>query len=252
MDAVRPACDRLNGRSGAGQHGVTACLDLIHVMARSPLLSRCRWRLLHLALAAAGTWGITLAVAGSPSLAEGWDGVLPSAPGAGPVLMGHGDQHFIVMMVPHHDGAIAMADLALSRARRPEIRALAKSIKASQTAENLQMRSWYQRWYGQELPPWPQAAGWGWQGGMGMGMGMGMPRRGGTNLAALIAARDFDRAFIEQMVPHHQMGVMMASMAQANAQHPELRQLQRAMVRVQSDEIRQMEEWYRQWYAAAR
>ena len=66
-------------------------------------------------------------------------------------------------------------------------------------------------------------------GGMGMhGMGMG-----GTNLAALRQAPDFDRAFIEQMIPHHQMGVMMASMAQTNSQHPQLRQLQQAMVRAQ-------------------
>ena len=80
-----------------------------------------------------------------------------------------------------------------------------------------------------------------------MGMGMGQ-MGGGTNLSALSAAPDFDRAFIEQMIPHHQMGVMMASMAQTNSQHPELRQLQQAMVRVQSDEIQQMSQWYRSWY----
>jgi uncharacterized protein (DUF305 family) len=43
------------------------------------------------------------------------------------------------------------------------------------------------------------------------------------------------------------MGVMMASMAQINSRHPELRSLQEAMVRVQSEEIRQMEQWYRSW-----
>ncbi|WP_242036175.1 DUF305 domain-containing protein [Cyanobium sp. FACHB-13342] len=44
--------------------------------------------------------------------------------------MGPNDQRFIVMMIPHHEGAIAMADLALNRAKRPEIRELAKRIKA--------------------------------------------------------------------------------------------------------------------------
>ena len=48
--------------------------------------------------------------------------------------------------------------------------------------------------------------------------------------------------------PHHQMGVMMASIAQSNSQHPELRVLQQATVRVQSEEIAQMQQWYRQWY----
>lgn len=177
--------------------------------------------------------------------------------GPGQMGMGYSDQQFIVMMIPHHDGAIAMADLALTRAKRPEIKELAKSIKASQTRENAQMRAWYRQWYGKDVPSWGPGTGWGWQNGMGMGGGMGMgmgggmgmgQMGGGTNLSALSAAPDFDRAFIEQMIPHHQMGVMMASMAQTNSQHPELRQLQQAMVRVQSDEIQQMAQWYRSWY----
>ena len=39
-----------------------------------------------------------------------------------------------------HEGAIAMADLALTRAKRPEIKELAKSIMASQTQENARCR----------------------------------------------------------------------------------------------------------------
>jgi uncharacterized protein (DUF305 family) len=167
--------------------------------------------------------------------------------------MGYSDRHFIVMMIPHHDGAIAMADLALTRARRPEIRALAQNIKASQTKENAQMRSWYRQWYGGEVPQWGGSygrgvySGWGGWMGMGHGMGMGMM---GTDVQWLKKAPDFDRAFIEQMIPHHRMGVMMASMAQANGQHPQLRELQQAMVRVQSEEIEQMEGWYRSWYGS--
>jgi uncharacterized protein (DUF305 family) len=148
------------------------------------------------------------------------------------------DQHFIVMMIPHHDGAIAMADLALTRARKPEIKALARSIKASQNQENAQMRTWYRQWFGGDVPSWTTG------GAMGMG-GMGM----GTSLAALKNAADFDRAFIEQMIPHHRMGVMMASMAQTNSQHQQLRAMQQAMVKAQSREIEQMSQWYRSWYS---
>ena len=153
------------------------------------------------------------------------------------------DQHFIVMMIPHHDGAIAMADLALTRAKRPEIKELARGIKASQAQENAQMRTWYRQWFGGDVPSWTTGGAMG-MGGMTMGGGMGM----GTSLVALKNAADFDRAFIEQMIPHHRMGVMMASMAQSNSQHPELLQLQQAMVRVQGDEIRLMEQWYRAWF----
>jgi uncharacterized protein (DUF305 family) len=83
--------------------------------------------------------------------------------------------------------------------------------------------------------------------GMGMGMVGGMPGMA-TSLDALKTAVDVDRAFIEQMIPHHRMGVMMASHAQWHSQHRELRDLQAEMVRVQSREIAQMEEWYRLWF----
>ena len=171
--------------------------------------------------------------------------------GTGPMAVRQVDQRFIVMMIPHHDGAIAMAELALTRAKRPEIKTLAEQIKASQTAENSQMRSWYRQWYGSDVPTWT-AGGMGMGSGMRMGMGSGMGMPGmATSLEALKLAPDFDRAFIEQMIPHHRMGVMMASHAQWNTQRSELRTLQAAMVKEQSEEIGQMETWYRQWYGAS-
>lgn len=64
----------------------------------------------------------------SPVLAAPQPG---SGMGTGPMAVRQVDQRFIVMMIPHHDGAIAMAELALTRAKRPEIRTLAEQIKAS-------------------------------------------------------------------------------------------------------------------------
>jgi uncharacterized protein (DUF305 family) len=142
-----------------------------------------------------------------------------------------------------------MADLALTRARGTEIKALARSIKASQTQENAQMRTWYRQWFGGDAPSWTTGGAMG-MGSMGMGMGMGIGMGMGTSLAALKNAADFDRAFIEQMIPHHRMGVMMASMAQANSQHPQLRAMQQAMVKAQNREIEQMTQWYRSWYGS--
>jgi uncharacterized protein (DUF305 family) len=168
--------------------------------------------------------------------------------GRGMQGMAPADQRFIVMMIPHHDGAIAMAELARTRARRAEIKALAQQIETSQRAENAQMRRWWQQWYGGEVPIPAGAAqgampGMGWMAGSRSGMA--------SSLDELKRASDFDRAFIEQMIPHHHMGVMMASHAQWNTRHAELRALQAAMVSAQSREIRQMEQWYRQWYGAS-
>jgi uncharacterized protein (DUF305 family) len=184
----------------------------------------------------------TVAPVGPPA-AQGWGGM--------PMGQRSADAHFIVMMIPHHQGAIAMSELALSRARRPEIKALAQRIIASQSREITEMRQWYRQWYGSDVPSWGIGTGAGYGMGMRMGMGMGWGMPGfGTSLDALRAAPDFDRAFIEQMIPHHRMGVMMASHAQWNTQHPELRQLEAAMVRVQSQEIEQMAQWYQRWYGS--
>jgi uncharacterized protein (DUF305 family) len=50
------------------------------------------------------------------------------------------------------------------------------------------------------------------------------------------------------MIPHHQMGVMMATMERNSTERPEMRQLADTMARVQSEEIKTMQEWYRRWY----
>ena len=43
-------------------------------------------------------------------------------------------RHFIEEMIPHHQDAVEMADLALARAEHPELRELAASIKSVQAA----------------------------------------------------------------------------------------------------------------------
>ena len=224
---------------------------------RPPLLLLARGGLITISLWA-GTQYLSQAMGGAGMPGSGGASAMPGSAGgvAGPGQMGMGysDQHFIKMMIPHHDGEIVMADLALTRAHRPEIKPLACSIKASQTQENAQMGTWYRKWFGGDVPSWMTGGAMG-MGGMGMGMGvgmsMGMGGMGmgmGTSLAALKNAADFDRDFIKQMIPHHGMGVMMASMAQTNRQHPQLRAMQQAKVKAQSQEIEQMTQWYRSWY----
>ncbi len=176
-------------------------------------------------------------------------------------------QHFIEMMIPHHEAAVAMADLALNSAKRPEIKQLAESIKKDQTREIQQMRTWYKQWYGKEVP---ESADLGMM-GSGQGMmgsnpqpgqspGPGMQGNGmmnaemrrdmmGTNmdLEALKSAPDFDREFIRQMIPHHQMAVMMGRMI-LNSDRPEISNLAESIIKSQTAEIAQMRQWYKVWY----
>jgi uncharacterized protein (DUF305 family) len=57
------------------------------------------------------------------------------------------DLRFINAMIPHHESAITMAQDALSKSKRPEIKKLAQSIIDSQQAEINQMKQWRKTWY---------------------------------------------------------------------------------------------------------
>lgn len=59
------------------------------------------------------------------------------------------DLRFINAMIPHHQGAIDMAQQALEKSKRPEIKQLAQDIINSQQQEIDQMKQWRQEWYGQ-------------------------------------------------------------------------------------------------------
>jgi uncharacterized protein (DUF305 family) len=58
------------------------------------------------------------------------------------------DQRFIDAMIPHHEGALTMAKEALEKSDRPEIKAMAEAMIASQQQEIDQMKQWRADWYG--------------------------------------------------------------------------------------------------------
>ena len=153
------------------------------------------------------------------------------------------DKSFIEMMIPHHQSANEMAQMALSRAKSPEVKKLAQSIISDQTREIQQMQSWYKQWYGKEVP----------MKGMNMDMGNGMDEAMKISMqqqemmdkemmTALQNAPNFDQEFLRQMTRHHQMATMMAGMVGNSARHPEIRNLAQSIAKSQSTEIAQMQQ----------
>jgi uncharacterized protein (DUF305 family) len=59
------------------------------------------------------------------------------------------DLRFINAMIPHHEGALVMAEDLQAKSDRPEMQTLAREIITTQQGEIDQMLAWRQAWYGQ-------------------------------------------------------------------------------------------------------
>ena len=153
------------------------------------------------------------------------------------------------MMTAHHQQAIEMANLAPTRAKRPEIKQLAQSIIKDQKSEIQTMATLYKTAYGTEIPS--MGMGGGMMGKDGSGMTQ-MPMSGMNGMKmdmnALNTAADFDKEFLRQMSTHHQMAIQMSQMMLPMTKSPEIRTLAQSIVKAQTAEIGQMQKWYQTWY----
>lgn len=59
---------------------------------------------------------------------------------------------------------------------------------------------------------------------------------------------DFDKAFLSEMIMHHEGAVTMAEAALKNATHEEIKTMAHAIISAQTTEIKQMQDWQKAWY----
>jgi uncharacterized protein (DUF305 family) len=148
----------------------------------------------------------------------------------------YSDERFIDAMVPHHQGAIEMAKVALKHAEHEEIIQLSHNIISSQQAEIEELKSIKQEEFGTSNVPMEMSQ----EQMRGMGMMMD-PQQ-------LANQKPFDEAFIDAMIPHHQSAIEMAQVAYRESDNPEIKALAEGIVDAQTREIAQMEGWRQQWY----
>jgi uncharacterized protein (DUF305 family) len=154
-----------------------------------------------------------------------------------PAEAGHNqaDVEFLQGMIPHHEQAVVMSNLALERSQNPRVLALAEQIKAAQQPEIDQMNGLLAGW-GVEAP------GGGHEGGHGSG-GAHPGMLSDDELAQLQAAggTEFDRRFLEGMIDHHRGAVTVSQAQLAEGQAPEAKELAQAIIDAQEAEIAEME-----------
>lgn len=143
--------------------------------------------------------------------------------------MNGSDAMFLQMMIPHHEQAIVMSDLALKISKTPQILELAKQIKAAQNPEITQMKNWL------------ADAGLSEDPGHSMdGMG-GMLSAEELDLLTKSSGKEFEKLFLAGMIAHHQGAIQMVNMI-SNTSSPEIKNFGQTIIKTQSAEIELMNE----------
>ena len=176
---------------------------------------------------------------------------MPAQP-AGP--HNQADITFAQQMTMHHRGAIAMADLAATRASSPKVKTLAAQIKAAQAPEINQMTGWLAAWAPEtDMNGMPNTtvasmSGMGGMGGMGSGTSgapSAMPgMMSDAQMSQLTAATGpaFDKLFLQMMITHHEGALTMAKTETAQGSNPEALALAKSITTSQAAQITQMQD----------
>ena len=135
---------------------------------------------------------------------------------------------FLQMMIPHHQQAIDISDLALTKSADSELLALAKNIRDEQSAEIVKMKAWL------------DAAG----ADLEMDHGASHSMSGmlsDSELAALDKAsgKSFDVLWLKAMTGHHTGAIDMAAMIE-NAKSAEIKSFGEGIVASQSAQNKAM------------
>ncbi|MEZ5117506.1 MAG: DUF305 domain-containing protein [Candidatus Nanopelagicales bacterium] len=156
-----------------------------------------------------------------------------------------GDVAFAQLMIPHHEQAVEMAELALAADADAsgDVRALATAIQAAQDPEIALMTQWLTQWGEPVAMPGSDESGvpddhsGHDMGGMSMAGMMSAEDMGELGEAT---GTDFDRMWLAMMIAHHEGAVDMAEQVLTTTEDPAVRTLAEEIVAAQQAEIATM------------
>lgn len=159
--------------------------------------------------------------------------------GGGAAEHNDADVEFAQMMIPHHEQAVEMAEMALENSESDAVNELATRIKEAQGPEIATMKGWLEDW------DEPLQADSGGMGGMDMGgddsSGEGMMSDDDMEEMESASGAAFDKLFLEGMIAHHKGAVAMAEIELEEGEFPDALALAKEVVDAQEAEITEME-----------
>ncbi len=138
--------------------------------------------------------------------------------------MGETETMFATMMIPHHQQAIDMSELALTNSDNQDVRKLAQQIIDAQAHEIEQMQAWIDG-HGHEVHGDHEMSG--------------MASEEDMAKLATLESPEFDELFLNLMIVHHEGALEMVSMLDGTDK-AEAKELAQHIVEVQKAEIELM------------
>jgi uncharacterized protein (DUF305 family) len=154
------------------------------------------------------------------------------------------DQMYIDMMIPHHESIMALAQVALPELEDPRLKEIAQAIIDTQGPEIEHLQQLRTEWYGSaDTMPMTDASMAMMLEAMPVGTvdEMMMQMSAEAQVQAFCAAPDKDLAFIDQVIPHHQMAIDSSAIAVEQAVHPELKAIAEDVIAAQQAEIDELQ-----------
>lgn len=148
------------------------------------------------------------------------------------------DVTFATNMIPHHEQAVELSQLAPDRSTNQELIALAGQISAAQEPEIRTLRVFLVQWNEN-----PQDGAGGHEGhGGGMADMAGMVDEATMTKLQSLKGEEFDRLWLQSMIGHHEGAIEMAKPEVANGQNVDAKNMAQHIIDTQQAEISQMKQ----------
>lgn len=135
------------------------------------------------------------------------------------------DQRYLNAMISHHRGAMLIAEQAVNKTQKPELKSLAQDILTNEPKAIAELYQWKKDWYGdgrQVQDPQPVKLG--------------------------NYDDKFDLRFLNALISHHQSGILMAQEARLKTNRSEILNNIDAVENFLNNGVKMLSDWRKSWY----